>query len=164
MPAIVLKYQKNQLKEFPVIIGQNCSIGRKNGNDIVIDSLAVSGFHAQIDSVSTTFVLRDLDSTNGTFVNNKKVSMHNLQHNDVILIGKHELRFDCSDILKMKAYKSDLYEDAQTQVIDTKELRAVTANKEKENSSKHLVEVEPDEMGTKELPSLLTRIIKKIFG
>ena len=123
MPVIIVKFKGKKIQDYPVIIGQGCSIGRKQVNDIVIDNLSVSGFHAQIDSVSTTFVLKDLESTNGTFVNEKKKQLHNLKHNDVILIGKHELVFDCSDLLRMKNNKSDFQDDTKTRILDTSEFR-----------------------------------------
>ncbi|MGB3221842.1 MAG: FHA domain-containing protein [Desulforhopalus sp.] len=133
MPVIVINFKGKRVKEHSVIIGEGCSIGRKKGNDIVIDNLAVSGFHAQIDSVSTTFVLRDLESTNGTFVNDKRITMHSLKHNDTILIGKHELTFDCSDLESMQANESDLSNE-KTRILDTNDLRELAGWTKEESS------------------------------
>ena len=98
MPNFILRFKGNVLEEYPVKTGETITIGRKDSNDIVIDNLAVSGMHARVDSVSATFILTDLESTNGTFVNGALISSHTLRNNDVILIGKHELVFDKSDI------------------------------------------------------------------
>lgn len=103
MPVISVNFKGKEIEEYTLVKGLGCNIGRKKEDDIVIDNLAVSGFHAQIDSVSNTFMLRDLESTNGTFVNDEKITMHNLKHNDSILIGKHKLIFDCSDIMNVQA-------------------------------------------------------------
>lgn len=124
MPVIMVYFQEKKVKNHSLIIGEGCNIGRKKGNDIVIDSLAVSGSHARIESVSTAFVLRDLESTNGTIVNDKKITMHSLQHNDTILIGKHKLIFDCSDLQKMKSNESG-QPDEKTRVLDVNDLREI---------------------------------------
>lgn len=69
------------------------TIGRRIGNDIVIDHLTVSGQHAAIDTTPNGSFVLDLGSTNGTLVNNQPVKKHLLQHDDVIDIGKYKLRF-----------------------------------------------------------------------
>ncbi|SMN12333.1 hypothetical protein SPBRAN_552 [uncultured Candidatus Thioglobus sp.] len=68
-------------------------IGRKLGNDIQIDNLAVSGKHAMIITILDDSFLEDLGSTNGTYANGKLVKKHALKDGDVIAIGKHELKY-----------------------------------------------------------------------
>ncbi|WP_163340458.1 FHA domain-containing protein [Desulfopila sp. IMCC35008] len=123
MPVITLKFKDKTILDHPLAIGQNCSIGRKTTNDIVIDNMAVSGSHARIEAVASTFVIRDLDSTNGTFVNKKKVSMHNLRHRDLILIGKHTLLFDLSDTIPKSDLDDGFEGDDKTRILDTSEYR-----------------------------------------
>lgn len=135
-------------------MGQTCTIGRKKSNDIVIDNLAVSGKHARIESVATNFVIRDLESTNGTFINKKKVSMHNLRHGDVLLIGKHELIFDRSDLMNKKNSTDEL-DDDKTRILDTTEYRTLI-HAEKEGSGTHEEE--------KNAPSLFKRLATWLFG
>ncbi len=127
MPIITLRFKDKKIRDYPVGVGQTCTIGRKSTNDIVIDNLAVSGFHARIESVVSTFILRDLESTNGTFVNKEKVTVHNLRHRDVILIGKHELIFDRSD-MKKQAGEDDPFLDDKTRILDTNEYRKLMKN------------------------------------
>lgn len=131
MPSITLKY-KNKilpvqykslvLQKYPVSLGKTVTIGRHDSNDIAIDNMAVSGKHARIDTVATTFVLTDLESTNGTFVNEQPITTHGLKNNDVILIGKHELIFDRSD-LEQKSTAGDNIQDEKTCLLDTAEYR-----------------------------------------
>ncbi len=123
MPIITIKFKDKKIRDYPLAVGQSIQIGRKNSNDIVINNLAVSGNHARIESVSSTFVVRDLDSTNGTFVNKRKVSMHNLKHGDVLIIGKHELIFDRSDLMNTKS--DDMSDDDKTRILDTSEYRTL---------------------------------------
>lgn len=98
MPIITLKFKDTILDKFLMESGQTITIGRKDSNDITIDNLAVSSLHARIDSVSATFILTDLQSTNGTFVNDELVSTHTLRNQDKIIIGKHHLIFDSTDL------------------------------------------------------------------
>ncbi len=65
-------------------------IGRDASNDVVLDSPAVSRFHAQIERVGQRHRLIDLRSTNGTFVNDKRVEGEGwLQLEDVVRIGSY---------------------------------------------------------------------------
>jgi len=92
MAKLILKYESAVLKEIP-LKGQAISIGRTPGNDLVIDNLAVSGHHAKVYFETDKFVLEDLNSLNGTFVNNQRVRKSYLKHGDEVLIGKHTLVF-----------------------------------------------------------------------
>ncbi|MBW1996851.1 MAG: FHA domain-containing protein, partial [Deltaproteobacteria bacterium] len=92
MAKILLTFNKQVIKEVP-FLGESITIGRHVDNDIVIDNLAVSSYHAKIDKVGPNYILTDLQSTNGTFVNEERISSHRLSHGDNILIGKHNLVF-----------------------------------------------------------------------
>ncbi len=93
MPTLTLKFKDNIIGRYPIQKGGSLSIGRRKENDIVIDNLAVSGHHAKVDSVADAYVLVDLQSKNGSFVNEQLVSSHWLRDGDVISIGKHMLAF-----------------------------------------------------------------------
>ncbi len=73
---------------------ESMSIGRKTLNNIHIDSLAVSGKHAQIITILNDSFLEDLNSTNGTYVNGSLIKKHALKNGDVISVGKHHLRYE----------------------------------------------------------------------
>lgn len=64
-------------------------IGRDPSNDVVLDSPNVSRYHAQIERIGQRHRLRDLRSSNGTFVNDERVEEAWLQENDVVRIGRH---------------------------------------------------------------------------
>lgn len=89
---LVLKFDGQDVQEF-VLDKQEISIGRTAKNDIAIDNLAVSGLHATVHKTHDGAVLQDMNSTNGTFVNDNEISRHNLQDGDIIGIGKHQLLF-----------------------------------------------------------------------
>ncbi|MEK7744328.1 MAG: FHA domain-containing protein [Elusimicrobiota bacterium] len=92
MPKLLLKFNAAVIREIP-IDRTALSVGRKPDNDIVIDNPAVSGHHCKIVSAGDTFYVEDLDSTNGTFVNEKRVMKSGLHHNDSIGIARHSLVF-----------------------------------------------------------------------
>jgi hypothetical protein len=63
------------------------NIGRRAGNDLVINNPHVSREHAQLRAIRGSYVIFDLDSTSGTFVNNQRISQAALHPGDVILLG-----------------------------------------------------------------------------
>ena len=93
MPFLTLKFKNNVIADYQLEKGKSMTLGRRGANDVVIENLAVSGHHAKIDSVGDGFVLTDLQSKNGCFVNEQLVTSHWLKHGDVINIGKHTLIF-----------------------------------------------------------------------
>jgi pSer/pThr/pTyr-binding forkhead associated (FHA) protein len=92
MARLILMFNNQAVKEYP-LMKESITIGRNEGNVITVDNLAVSGYHARIDAVGKEYILTDLQSTNGTFVNDKKVVSHKLVHGDNIIIGKHRILF-----------------------------------------------------------------------
>ena len=93
MPKLILQLEELVLNEF-VIGPQGVRIGRLPDNQVVIDNPAVSGHHARVVRDGLYCVLEDLQSTNGTFVNERPVTRRELRSGDVVRIGKHTLLFD----------------------------------------------------------------------
>jgi len=91
-PKVILKFNESILKEIK-ITQPEFTIGRRPDNDLVIDHAAVSGRHARIVQVQSVFFLEDVGSTNGTFVNDRRIDRRQLQDTDVVTIGKHRLIF-----------------------------------------------------------------------
>ena len=66
------------------------TIGRDPSNDVVLDTPAVSHYHSQVERVGQRYRVRDLRSSNGTFVNGKRIDGDEwLQPDDAIRIGPH---------------------------------------------------------------------------
>ncbi|MES0371070.1 MAG: FHA domain-containing protein [Mariprofundaceae bacterium] len=89
---LILKFKDTVISEIP-LDREETTIGRKPENTIHIDNLAVSGRHARVLMIGSKAILEDMGSTNGSFVNDKQITKHILQHGDSILIGKHILTF-----------------------------------------------------------------------
>jgi pSer/pThr/pTyr-binding forkhead associated (FHA) protein len=92
MAKLQIKFKDAVLKEVPLTQVTH-TIGRKERNDIVIDNQAVSGFHARIVQEDQKYIIEDLNSLNGTFLNGQKVNKYTLHHGDIILIGNHTIEF-----------------------------------------------------------------------
>jgi pSer/pThr/pTyr-binding forkhead associated (FHA) protein len=92
MPKLLLKFNAAVIKEIP-FDKDALAVGRKPDNDIVIDNPAISGHHCRISVQGGTYFVEDLESTNGTFVNEKRIKKAGLHHNDVVGVAKHALVF-----------------------------------------------------------------------
>jgi len=92
MPKLVLKFNKEVVNSFP-LRKKMISIGRTSINDVVIAHPAVSTKHCQIVIEGNTYYVADLSSTNGTFVNDKRIKKTRLRHNDIIRIARHTLLY-----------------------------------------------------------------------
>lgn len=75
------------------IAGALTTIGRAGDNSVCIDNQRVSRRHATIRWDGEHFLLTDVGSRNGTFVNNEKVQAHALANGDAITLGDCQLRF-----------------------------------------------------------------------
>ena len=91
MLKIELKFKDKILKQIETDKNE-ITIGRGNGNDIQIDNLAVSTMHAKIIKLQNDYEVVDLNSTNGTFLNDKAVKKATLAPQDTLTIGKHMLQ------------------------------------------------------------------------
>jgi len=94
---------------------ERVTIGRNPDNDIRIDNLAVSGRHAEIRKVLNAYLIEDLKSTNGTFVNEKKIDKYELLDGDQVIIGKHTL------LIRYKTAGKGAAGFDQTMVLDTQQ-------------------------------------------
>ncbi len=91
MATLKLMYEGEVQGEYDLPPGRTLTIGRRDTNDVVIENLVISGAHAKVDSLDEGFLLTDLRSKNGTFVNETPITSHWLQDGDVVRIGKHQL-------------------------------------------------------------------------
>ncbi len=69
------------------------SIGRGSNNDIVVDDPSVSASHGWIIGQQRRYVIMNTLSTNGTFVNDRRIHQATLKHGDHIRLGQAELLF-----------------------------------------------------------------------
>ena len=121
MPTLLLQLKNKVLGEYPLQEGVSLTIGRRDTNDVVIEDPAVSGHHAKIDALEDRYVLIDLQSKNGSFVNEQLVNSHWLKHEDVITIGEHSLIFHYHE--KEQMSKDDSGDFDETLAMNTTQHR-----------------------------------------
>lgn len=141
MPTFTLKFKDNTIAEYPIDKGGSMTIGRREDNDVTIENLAVSGHHAKIDSVGDEFLLTDLQSKNGSFVNDQQITSHWLKHGDVITIGKHTLIFNHEE--GAVAAEAGTESMDQTMVMDTEKYRSLLSRSAMQDTTR-VLEKDPD--------------------
>ncbi len=97
MPILTLKFKDSLIKTYSIKRGETLNIGRRESNHIVIANLTVSGIHARIDSTDDGYLLTDLQSKNGLFLNDETFTAGYLNDGDVVSIGKHTIAFSFDD-------------------------------------------------------------------
>jgi pSer/pThr/pTyr-binding forkhead associated (FHA) protein len=95
MAKLSLMFENKLVKEVP-IGGKPVGIGRSPDNDLPVDNLAVSNYHARVYFEAGRLVVEDLDSLNGTFVNDLRIERATLHDGDNIHIGKHHIKVDAT--------------------------------------------------------------------
>ena len=74
------------------------SIGRAAGNTVSLDGPAISGNHCLIRHQGERYIVIDLDSTNGTSVNDEPISEHEIRRGDILTLGTTPLRVEGDDL------------------------------------------------------------------
>jgi hypothetical protein len=94
MPQLIASIQGVEVKHV-YLQKDRTTLGRKPGNDIVLDTMVVSGQHCAFDLVGVADVyLQDMGSTNGTYVNDRMVKQRTrLNDGDVIAIGPYRIKY-----------------------------------------------------------------------
>jgi predicted component of type VI protein secretion system len=90
MGKLVIKFQGKVVDEVDLKLGET-KIGRKPSCDVVLSDALVSAEHAVVKTVGVKSFIQDLGSTNGTFVENNRVQLHELRNGETIVIGGHSL-------------------------------------------------------------------------
>lgn len=90
----VLKTITEDLPErtFRILAGGIRTIGRSTGADFIVDAALVSRVHCRLSALPTgELEVRDLDSTNGTYVNGARIETARLSSGDRLKVGRVEL-------------------------------------------------------------------------
>jgi len=119
MIKLILKLKETQIEELALEKDQ-ITIGRAKESDIVIDNIAVSRKHAEITrKEGDMYFIRDLGSSNGTFLNGAQIDVHDhaLSDGAVIGIAKFELQVKALSKAAAPSAKAAAPEDAEGTMI-----------------------------------------------
>jgi hypothetical protein len=91
MARLILNLDGAVIREYK-LDKERTTVGRKPHNDIHLEDPTVSGDHAVFLKLQHIYV-EDLGSTNGVILNGKRITKRQLNHGDVVRIGRHEFKF-----------------------------------------------------------------------
>jgi hypothetical protein len=83
--------------DFVHVLGRRTRIGRGPDNELVLDTKHVSRYHAVLLAGPTHTQIEDLNSTNGVFVNGKRIARQALKDGDRVTIGRTQFRYTVRD-------------------------------------------------------------------
>ena len=94
-------------------------VGRSEHNDIAIQSKFISRHHLMLARHGTSTFVMDLNSSNGTYVNSRRISNHVLIHDDVITVGHHRIKFvDPHAVSRVEISETQFAETAIMKTLD----------------------------------------------
>jgi len=93
MPRLVAQSPEFEGKSFD-LKGPEITLGRVDDNKVQVEHASVSGHHAVLKLEGMDYIIRDLDSTNGTRINGEKITQQKLRRNDIVRLGNIELLYD----------------------------------------------------------------------
>ena len=163
MARLILEHSSQVLKDYP-FAKRSLTIGRHVDNTIVLDDPVVSGYHARIDKKGADFILTDLQSTNGTFLNDVNIVSHILSHGDRIMIGEHAILFVGTEMAK--AYEEEKKLDFNRTTIRgvSKKRRTLSKPKTIERAEITATEVKRSRLLGRLAPVLLCIFILTVGG
>lgn len=91
LPRLVV-HAPDRTWEVP-LTGDECTIGRASSNNLALDYLKTSRSHARIERKGSDFILRDLQSTNGTYIHDERIEQRTLKNGDTFRIGPTRIVF-----------------------------------------------------------------------
>ncbi len=93
MPRLIVQSEEQAGQIFD-LNGEVSRVGRINENEIVIQHKSISSHHAEFVLDGNDYLVKDLDSTNGTRVNGERVKSVKLRKGDLVRVGNIELIYE----------------------------------------------------------------------
>ena len=90
----ILRRSDDQALTFRLPAGSCRTVGRARRADFVLDAALVSRIHCRLTAGDERLEVEDLSSTNGTFVNNKRIAKGHAADGDRLRIGRVELKVE----------------------------------------------------------------------
>jgi two-component system cell cycle response regulator len=84
---LLVRVHGEQLGQVLVLEDEPCRVGRHQDSELWLGDNGISRRHAAIVPEGDAYVIEDLDSANGTFVQGERVKRHRLQHGDIVQFG-----------------------------------------------------------------------------
>ena len=115
---------KNDTQESIEIHNNTTTIGREASNEIVLASSYISKYHCKLTKKENQWLISDLQSTNGTFLNTERLTRTTiLRNNDVIMFGSADFTYN------VKIEDNGETSEIKTTIINSREETTVFADK-----------------------------------
>jgi len=98
MPKLIVKSGSQAGREIELKDGLN-RLGRNPANDIHLEEASISSFHCEFSVAEIAVAIRDLNSTNGSFINGQPISKSILQTGDRLVLGEIEFAVELPQII-----------------------------------------------------------------
>jgi two-component system, cell cycle response regulator len=102
---LVQIYPAERIGRLVNLTNGSITLGRDDHSGVMFDDVAVSRQHAKIERLGDDFVVTDLGSRNGTYVNDEAVPSHRLHNGDRIRVGHQILKFVAADQFEEQYYE-----------------------------------------------------------
>lgn len=93
MTSLIFKLEEEPIHKIELLAGEY-RIGRSADNDISIGNPTVSSHHARIYTYLNAAYIEDLNSSNGTWINGKRVQKHTIHPGDEIKLGQQLIQIE----------------------------------------------------------------------
>jgi pSer/pThr/pTyr-binding forkhead associated (FHA) protein len=137
---LTLSFKGRVLRVYPLQQGATY-IGSDPACPIHIDSLAVEPKHARIEVHGQDAILFDLNTNEGTFVNQEKITEHKLKDNELIRIGKHTLLYSYEEVSQLDANESSTSIDIHPVMEKLTEQHAESAGHDENNQKQGWLQI-----------------------
>ncbi len=138
LPTMRLVYFDSAGKEHSRDIHQKLTVGRSPDADITLSEEGVSRLHCEFEIVQNMVQVRDLDSTNGTFVNGSKIKRARLKAGDTVVVGRILLRLEIGSESPEPFRTTYIGSESVELTIDAKEVEYRPESLEVEIVRRHL--------------------------
>ncbi len=138
-------------------IHNNTTIGRDISNEIVLASSYISKYHCKLTKKDDQWLLSDLQSTNGTFLNSEKISRTTaLRDNDILMLGSSDFTY------KIRIEDNSQNPEIKTTVINNENIDIHTTHEKKSSTFSNLFKI-PAKSNNERLLYILIPSIAAIF-
>jgi hypothetical protein len=90
--SIYLEFLNGSLSGQRIMVFKDTTIGRSSENDIALSEKTISASHCRIKVVNDEFVIEDLNSTNGTFIDGQKISKQNIAQGNELQLSSIKIK------------------------------------------------------------------------
>jgi signal transduction histidine kinase/pSer/pThr/pTyr-binding forkhead associated (FHA) protein len=140
------------------------SIGRASSNTIQLNHDSVSRTHAEISCQIGQYILTDLDSHNGTFINKKRINKSVLSHSDIIFIGNYGFTFLTQSVESQEACPDLSFASGDTVSISEEEIELSELLAHSANDAAHkFLEPSPDDKKLEEQSFLAHKRLSLLY-